>query len=89
MILSLCRYTNENEQGMSVQVPPCLRKARRRQNAVAVKTCVGIYIDIAECRREIPGLQKRQINTTNVFDTKTSIDVFLVSFLLTLNTLKL
>ena len=40
----MCRQTNQNEQSMQCQ------------NAVAVKTSVGIYVRIAECQHEIHGL---------------------------------
>ena len=55
IILALCRHTYVNKVCRH-KVPTCLRKARRRQNDVSIKTWISIYVKIAEWRREIPGL---------------------------------
>ena len=49
------RHIYVNKQSTSAQVPTSLQKPRRRQNDASIKTYVGIYVGIAECRREILG----------------------------------
>lgn len=45
---SLYQYTFENKQSMSAQVLTCLQKTQQHQSAVTIKTCLSIYVSIAE-----------------------------------------
>ena len=68
-IVSLHQHINENKQNTSAQLPTFLRKVRLRPNVVAVKTCVNVYVDIAECWVEIPGPFMFKVNKK---DTRTT-----------------
>lgn len=43
-ITSLYQYTFENKQSMLT----CLQKTQKHQSAVTIKTCLSVYISIAE-----------------------------------------
>ena len=53
---ALHQHTNENNQSKSVQVSTCQQKVWECENAAAIQTCVGIYVNIVKYQHEFPGL---------------------------------